>query len=242
MDLVNAFPIYGDRPTVIDGAILLVQLDKVFDGNLLEIERLFVFNDRNQNTFPLFVELSDRILVPHRTVYLIFALLHPILHKDLFDSETRRRSKELEAVRAKQAFEGAHFEYSPNLTDKIRASLEIDGLATAKRLMLVIEVKGWGIGRYFEHKERQEWLVRDLQGIVDGWKYSTIDGKERKKPKVSLLEKIEFVKENMAIWGFDPHDYDSVKGIIVIKDYPPIGEYKGIRIISVEDIHKLAES
>ncbi|MGA2785399.1 MAG: hypothetical protein ABSF09_11945 [Candidatus Bathyarchaeia archaeon] len=46
----------------------------------------------------------------------------------------------------------------------------------------------------------------------------------------------------MEIWGFNPRDYDSFQGIIVIKDYPPINEYKGVRIVSVQEIDKLAGS
>ena len=165
------------------------------------------------------------------------------MHKELFDAETQRRSKELELVKAKAAFENASYVYSPNLVDKVHPSLEIDGIAVRKREMLVVEVKGWGIGTYFEHKKRQEWLIRDLKGIVDGWKFSNIAGEERKQKKVSLLEKIEFVEKNMRIWGFDHSNYDSVEGAIVIKDYPPISLYKGIKILSVEDVPKLfAES
>lgn len=239
MDIVKDFPVNEDRPTVVDGALLRVQLDKVFDGNLIEIERIFVFTEENQGTFPLFVELDDRVLIPQVTTYLIFLLLHPILHRELFRAETERRSKELESVKVKEAFEKAGFRYYPNLTDKVHASLEIDGIATRKREMYVIEVKGWGINTYFEQKERQAWLIRDIQGIVDGWKFSTIDGIERKVQKVSLLEKIEFAKQNMTRWGLNPNDYDSVTGVIVIKDYPPIGEYKGVKVISVEEIAQL---
>jgi len=182
--------------------------------------------------------MADRVLIPHHTAYVIYLLLHPILHKDFFDAETQRRSKELEVIKAKAAFESAGFVYHLNLTDKTHPSMEIDGIAVRKREMLVVEVKGWGIGTYFEHKERQEWLIRDLKGIVDGWKYSTIAGEERKERKVSLLEKIKFVTRNMLIWGFDPGNYDSVEGAIVIKDYPPISLYNGIKIVSVEDVHK----
>ncbi len=243
MDLVKLFRMYLDRPTIRPLYVLGFQLSKVFGGSLSEIESVFVFSEKNQDTFPLFVEMADRVLIPHQTAFVIFLLLHPILHKELFDAETQRRSKELELIKARAAFEDAGFVYYTNLTDKIHASIEIDGIAVRKREMLVVEVKGWGIGTYFEHKERQEWLIRDLKGIVDGWKYSKIAGEEREQRKVSLLEKIEFVRRNMRIWGFDPTTYESVEGIIVIKDYPPISLYKGIKILSVEDVPRVfAES
>jgi hypothetical protein len=202
-----------------------------------------VFCEENQSTFPLFVELEGRVLVPHATAYLVSRLLYPIVHKELFDAETERRSKELEMVRVVEAFSEAGYRYCSNLTDKKQPSMQIDGIAMRNREMWVVEVKGWRTGRYFEHRKRQDWLVRDLRGIIDGWKYSTIRGTQRREKKVSLLEKLEFVKRNMSIWGFDPSNYDSVEGAIAIKDYPPISLYKGIKILSVEDVPKLfAES
>src|SRR5208282_383008 len=231
MDLVNAFPIFTDKPTIVEGALLRVEMDKIFDGNLIEIEKALVFNQNNQETFPLLVELNDQVLIPHRTAYLVFAFLHPFLHKDLFNAETERRSKELEANKTKLAFESAGFRYYPNLTDKKKATLEIDGIAIVGRTMYVVEVKAWGMKTFFEHKEGQQRLERDLRGVVDGYKYSTIDGQPRTERIVSLQEKIQFVERNMEIWGLDPRDYDSFKGIIVIKDYPPINEYKGVRIV-----------
>jgi hypothetical protein len=239
MEVTNAFTMYTDRPTVIDGALFRVALDKVFDGNLAEIEKTLVFSESNQQTFPLFVELNDRILVPHRTAYIVFLLLHPLMHKDIFNAETENRSKEMEGVKAKLAFESAKFDYLPHLTDKKNATLEIDGIATRGRTMCVVEVKGWGIGTYFEHKERQEWLIRDLQGIVDGYKYSTIDGITRSESIVSLTTKVQFVKENMGKWGFRSRDYDVVKGIIVMKDYPPIDTYKDVMIISLQKVGEI---
>lgn len=56
----------------------------------------------------------------------MFLLLHSLLHKDIFNQEIERRSKELESVKAKLAFESANFS---NLTDKKNATLEIDGIA-----------------------------------------------------------------------------------------------------------------
>jgi hypothetical protein len=167
---------------------------------------------------------------------LVSRLLYPIVHKELFDAETEKRSKELEMVGVVEAFNEAGYRYSSNLTDKRQPSMEIDGIAARNRKLWVVEVKGWRTRRYFEHRKVQEEQVRDLRGIVDGWKYSTIGGTMRSEKKVSLLEKLEFVKRNMSMWGFRQEDYDSVNGLVIIRDYPPMSEYEGVRIISLNDI------
>jgi hypothetical protein len=236
----NRFRIFEKSPTIVDPAMFRVWLDRIFDNNLIEIEKLFVFCEENQSTFPLFVELDDRVFIPHATAYLVSRLLYPVVHKELFDAETEKRSKELEMVRVVEAFSEAGYEYSSNLTDKKQPSMQIDGIATRNRNLWVVEIKGWRTRRYFEHRKIQEWLARDLMGIIDGWKYSTIGGTQRREQKVSLLEKLEFVKKNMNIWEFKQEDYDTVKGVIIIRDYPPMTEYKGVKITSVNEVGSLS--
>ena len=58
--------------------------------------------------------------------------------------------------------------------------------------------------------------------------------------KVSLLEKLEFVKRNMSIWGFRQEDYDAVNGVIIIRDYPVMSEYEGVKIRSVNEVGSLS--
>ena len=236
MAFANVFQMPQKSPAIVDSGMFRVWLDRIFDNNMIEIERLFVFCEENQSTFPLFVELEDRVLVPHATAYLVSRLLYPIVHKELFDAETERRSKELEMVRVVEAFSEAGYRYYSNLTDKKQPSMQIDGIAIRNREMWVVEVKGWRTRRYFEHRKRQDWLVRDLRGIIDGWKYSTIGGTQRREKKVSLLEKLEFVKSNMSIWGFRQENYDAVNGVVIIRDYPPMSEYEGVKIQSVNEV------
>ena len=240
MAFANIFPTPEKSPAVVDSAMFRVWLDRAFDSNLIEIERLFVFCEGNQTTFPLFVELGDQVLVPHATAYLVSRLLYPIVHKELFDAETVRKSKELEMMKVGEAFNRAGFGYCSNLTDKKQPSMQIDGMATRNRELWVVEVKGWRTRRYFEHRKNQDELARDLRGVIDGWKYSTIEGIQRREKKVSLLEKMEFVKRNMSIWGFRPEDYDAVNGVIIIKDYPPMTEYHGVKIRSVNEVGTLS--
>lgn len=54
------------------------------------------------------------------------------------------------------------------------------------------------------------------------------------------MEKLEFVKRNMSIWGFKQEDYDTVNGVVIIRDYPPISEYEGVKIRSVNEIGSLS--
>jgi len=238
--VANIFQMPEKSPAIVDSGMFRVWLDRIFDNNLIEIERLFVFCEENQSTFPLFVELEDRVLVPHATAYLVSRLLYPIVHKELFDAETERRSKELEMVRVVEAFSEAGYRYHSNLTDKKQPSMQIDGIAMRNRELWVVEVKGWRTRRYFEHRKIQDWLARDLRGIIDGWKYSTIGGTQRREKKVSFLEKLDFVKRNMSIWGFRREDYDAVNGVIIIRDYPPMSEYEGVKIRSVNEVGSLS--
>jgi hypothetical protein len=242
MAFVDIFTTPQNSSAIVDGGMFRVWLDRIFDDNLIEMEKIFVFCEENQNTFPLFVELEDRILVPRATTYMISRLLYPIVHKELFDAETEKRSKELEMTKVVEAFSQAGYRYFSNLTDKKHPSMEIDGIATRNREMWVVEVKGWGIKTYFEHKERQDWLMRDLKGVIEGWKYTTIGGTQRREKKVSLSEKVKFVKKNMSIWGFRQDDYDTVNGVIVIRDYPPTRECAGIQIRSVNEVGALSET
>jgi len=56
----------------------------------------------------------------------------------------------------------------------------------------------------------------------------------------SLNEKISFVRNNMSIWSFNPKDYDVINGIIIMRGFPPINEYKGIQILSINDVENLS--
>jgi hypothetical protein len=38
--------------------------------------------------------------------------------------------------------------------------------------------------------------------------------------------------------GFDPNVFKVVKGLVVIEDFPLINEYKGVRIIGLQDVTK----
>ena len=159
--------------------------------------------------------------------------MHTIFYKDLFDKETQRRSKEFEKTEVKKRFESIGWNYFTNPTEGKVSHIKIDGIATSNRELVVIECKGWRLIRpFFEYEKIQEYLVRDLEGIVDGKKYT----KEVLKEIPSFLEIISFVKEKGEVLGFNPNDYDNIKGIIIMRGFPPINKYREISIISIKEI------
>ena len=87
--------------------------------------------------------------------------------------------------------------------------------------------------------ELHDYLERDLKGMVDGIKYTAKKGRLVGKKIPSLLDKIQYVTSNMQRHGFDPVEYRIVQGVILIEDFPPINEYKGIKIIGLGDVQSL---
>ncbi len=234
MDLVNSYQLYRGIETVTGVSEFVTRAKKHFGMKEEDVVQYLIFSERSPTCFPLFVALGDTIHISHRTSFLIYIFLHAVLHRDLFMEETVRRSREFEKHEVRKEFERLGWHYYPNLKDKRKSpSLEIDGLAaTYERKMLVVECKGWTIRPFYEHKATQDYLIRDLEGIVDGKKYTS--GNPERIP--SLIHKLEFVRRNMSLWGFDPKDYGTVDGMIVMRGYPPIDEYKGFRILSISEL------
>ena len=232
MDFVNSYLMNEDLLTHTSVSEFNERAGKHFGVQGKKTKDTLLFCERSQNSFPLFPLINGRVYISHRTAYLVYVLMHAIIYKDLFNRETEKRSKEFEKAEVKIAFESIGWKYFPNKTDKKQSSLEIDGITTFERKMLVIECKGWYLYPYYEYKSRQSYLERDIRGIVDGEKFT--GGKPTKIP--SLNEKVEFVKANMTKWGFIPKDFDEVTGLIVLRSFPPVREYKGFKIISIKEI------
>jgi hypothetical protein len=240
MDLANGFALVRDYITVTPSSEFELALTRVFAERMREAKGALLLSETNETVFPLFVLLDDHVFISHRTSFLIYLLLHPIIFKGYFDSETARRSKELETSRTRGAFEKAGFVYVPDVKDNDKnPSLQIDGLAGKEGVVFVVEVKSWGLTTFYEHKNKHQYLERDLKGVVDGIEYTTKDDKLCEKKIPSLLEKIKYVENKMHDHGFDPTVFQVVKGVIVVEDFPPLDEYKGIRMIGLQDISKL---
>jgi len=241
MEFVNQFPLINSVFTSSEVGDFLERLQRSFPGRRSKVlEKAFVFGETNSRIFPLFVRLGNLVYISHRTAFVVYLLLHPILYKERFDLETSRRSLEMERREAQENFEKAGFTYSPGLKDNPKKPrLEIDGIATRGATMYVVECKGWDLKPLYDHEWRQKDLERDLRGIVDGVKYERKDGQLKSERKVSLLEKVRFAEENMKIWSFDSESFSEVRGLIVIKASPPIQEYKGVKILPINQIPAL---
>ncbi len=240
MEVANSFALVEGVATVTPLHEFRAALKRYFGSHAWAAEPLLLFSRRNTATFPLFILLDGQVFISHRTAFLIYAFLHPILMKEYYDKETAQLTKQLESGKAREEFERAGFRYVPNVLDRPKnPHMEIDALAGRNGVLLVVEVKGWGLTPFYEHKNKHEYLERDLKGIVDGIKYTTKNGKLTQKKATSLFEKIEYATKNMQKHGFDPVEFKAIYGIIVIEDFPPINEYKGVRIVGLEDVSKL---
>ena len=236
MDFVNSYQMYDGTLSFTTATEFIARAKTKMNIEEGEALQLLVFSEKGASNFPMFISINDTVCISHRTSFLIYILMHAIFYKELFDKETEKRSKAFEKEEVRKDFESIGWTYSPNATDKKQQSIEIDGIATYKRKMLVVECKGWQpIRPFFEYEKMQEYLIRDIKGIVDGQKFT--HGKPKTIP--SLIEKVSFAKKKMSIWGFDSKDYDEINGIVVVRGYPPIDEYKGIQILSVSDIQEM---
>jgi hypothetical protein len=235
-DLAKGYVVARDSITITSLSSFRDAIRHVFKSKNVEAESILLFTANNTDTFPLFPLLEGNVFISHTTAFIIFLFLHPILLKKAYDNETTRRTKQLETEKAKEAFERAGFRYVPNVTDRPKnPRLEIDGVAGKNGVLLVVEVKGWGLTPFYEHKSKHEYLKRDLKGIVDGLKYTEKEGKNIPR----LLDKIQYIRDNMGKLGFDPAEFKEVKGIIVIEDYPPMEEYRGVKIVGLQDIPRI---
>lgn len=241
MEFVNSFAIMEGCATVCNTKEFMASAEQFFRQRSGILAKILLFDETNPSIFPLFVRVRkdslDYVFISHAFSHFIYIMLHAVLRKDLFNAETEQRSKEFEKNVVKKEFEKNSFAYRANLVDNIsKPSLEIDGIATKEDKLYVVECKGWRLPPRVEESIKRDEQIRDLQGIVDGVKYTTKNGKRITQKKKSLLEKVEFVNKNMYLWSFERKNFSTIQGLIVIMDYPLISEYKGIKIISVKDI------
>jgi uncharacterized Zn finger protein (UPF0148 family) len=234
MNLVNSYPMNERQLYHTSLSEFITRAQKYLDIEPKKVRELLIFSEKNTQAFPIFLAVNGRVYISHRATFLIYILLHAIVYKSLFDEETVKRSKEFEKQEVKSIFQSIGWTYLPNKTDRKKASIEIDGIATFGRKMVIIECKGWKLKPFFEYKMQQDHIIRDIKGIVDGEKYT-----HRKPKKIpSLLQKIDFVKANMSTWGLNNKDFDIIEGLIVLRSFPPISEYKGIHVLSIKDVAK----
>lgn len=231
----------------------------------LDQKRLYrdlVFSFNNQSIFPLFVELEDikfdenkqplkngsYISISLSLLYVITLFYYSVHYNNLFNEETQLLSANFEKVEIPRRFYDNGFNVRMNLK-KHKNSLEIDTIAWNNDILFVVETKIWDVKPFFEHRNVHEYRKRDLEGIVDGTKYT------REKPKriPNLIEKVTYVEQHIqdilskyhSIDEFPDHktvDYNNIKeikGLIVTRSYPPIKSYKNVIIIGLNEIQDL---
>ncbi len=238
----------NDTLTISPTHLFVEKASKYFGVTKSEAKRLLVFDVNNRSICPIFVrfrneKLRDCVGISKDFCRFIYTILHSIITKDLFDNETVRLSKEFENEKVKAEFERNGYIYVSNITDKRKATLQIDGLAVKSKKCYVVECKGLRLKRLMDEPETLNYTIRDLKGYVLGKEYNTNKDRqtvERDKP--SLISKLEYVKQNVrvlgATYGFDA-DINDFEGVIVTMSHPPINGFKGVKILSVDQISGL---
>lgn len=201
----------------------------------------FVFSKENQNIFPLYLELDKIVHISLDFTYFMDLFYYSFYYKELFNQETQRLSDIFEKEIVPKTFRKNGFEVATNITDTPKnPNLEIDSIALNDNLLYVIETKMWGIKKFYDHKKIHEFMKRDLEGIVDGKKYTTKNGELTIKDIPSLRLKIEYVKDNLkSICPKHHENITEIRGLIITKSHPPINLYKNIAIISSNYINNL---
>lgn len=204
-----------------------------------EIYKSLVFSDINQNIFPFIIEINEKIIISPDFLNLMKLYYIPVYEKKLFNEETQKRSIHFEEEEVPNKLRQNGFKVKNDKKDRKKNKLQIDSIARKGNKVYVIETKLWDMGILFMRKETHIYRERDIKGIVDGVKYSNGKDDIIKTKKPSLLMKIEYVKENLKNLCPDHEKITSVEGLIITRSYPPIKEYKGVKVISLEEISNL---
>jgi hypothetical protein len=235
----------GDVIMVCPTKEFMTRASKYFDLPENQIKKTMLFDVNNKFIFPLFVRfriegLGDNVCITKDFSRFIYTILHAIITKQFFDDETVRVSKDFENNKVQAKFQEYGYLYLPNILDKKKASLQIDGIAIKNQTCYIVECKGRRFPRLIDEPETIEHIIRDLKGIVLGKEYSTKRGQIIERDKPSILNKIEFVKQNIVTLGlkydFDCHSITVFKGLVITIDNPPIPKFNGIEMKSIYQI------
>ena len=138
LEFISTFTSFEDNTITVSPTHKFIKhASNYFDMPLTDVKKLLVFDDNNKSICPLFVRFRDRTLgdivcITKDFSRFIYTILHSILAKDLFEIETVRLSKDFESVKVKTEFERNGYVYRTNITNKKKATLQIDGLAIKK--------------------------------------------------------------------------------------------------------------
>lgn len=235
MRFINeTFPRHDTALTEDDTDPFLNRCRKFFRKSLPVVRKILLFEQENPDVFPLFLRIKwtrDSVFLSQAFIAIMYILLHAVITKDLFDIESSKRGKMFED-KIKARFEELGFKFLPNVKDKpVNHTLEIDGIAIKDDYCFVIEDKNYRLPPIVESSETKKIMIDDLKGIVDGYKRTTVNGQRVEKQVKSLPEKMEFVKNNLNVFGLDAVSKDKIFGLIVTQNYPLLSNYKRIKII-----------
>jgi hypothetical protein len=240
LDLVKSFKGHSGMMNLSSEKDFKAIIKKVFAGHREGIIlRNLLFSKENQSIFPFFAKIDNNILTSTKFITLMSLYYFPIYYKSEFDSEIAKRGNDFEKKEVPDKLNELGFSTHSPITDKKKSTLEIDCLAWKDGILYVIECKIWDIKKLFEHRNIHQYRIRDLQGVVDGKSYSMKNGVQVEKDKPSLSDKIVFIKENLQKYCPDYKLIKEIKGLIITKSYPPMKEYKGIRMIAYDELPSL---
>lgn len=237
---INQFPFDSRGISTWDTNNFLVKCKQFFKKDLKLLRTILLFEDNNPQAFPLFVRIKnnehDFVCISQAFAIFIYILLHAIITKKIFKTETDARGRQFEIV-VQQRFEELGFAYVPNIVDNPKhCTIEIDGIAVRGEICYVIECKKPRLPPLVEANESRKIMIEDLKGIVDGFKRVLKKGERVTEPRPSLPDKMAYVKSNMNSFGIDMQNVEIIQGLIVSMDYPFMDKYKGIHIFSLNEI------
>lgn len=207
----------------------------IFKKDIKTLRKLLLFEESNPDIFPCFMKITNSlkkiVLIDYKLCNIMFYILHAIIIKKSFDEETARRGKEFEN-RPNELFKKYGFKYFKN--KGIKNKIEIDGIAVKDNFCFIIEVKGKMLPILFMDQKTREKLIRDVKGVVDGYKYT----KRSEKKIPSMMDKIEYVKENYK--EFEILDRHKIKfcGIVVLRFYQWIPGHNGVKFMTDDELEE----
>lgn len=206
-----------------------------FKKNAKILRQILLFEESNLDTFPLFVKIihdgKSWIYTDTNLCLIVFFLLHTIILKNEYDQETARRGMEFEKI-PKKIFKKNGFDYFEN--HKVKNKIEIDGIAIKDNYCFVIEIKGKKVPNLTLEKKIRETLIRDAKGIVDGWEYTG----EKKKKKRSMIERVQYVKNNSEKFRIKNKNKMNFHGIVVTRFYQGIPKHNKIKFVTDDELEK----
>ncbi|MEN7982115.1 MAG: hypothetical protein ABFQ65_01565 [Nanoarchaeota archaeon] len=221
------------------------QFKRVIRTKFRDLDKNVIYNNlvmtpENREVFPFFINVDNHLLISHNFIRQMGLFYYPFFYTEFFSKAIEKRSNDFEKIHVPEKLSEIGFKVIPDYSDKKNASLQIDQIAWKDGTLYVIETKVWDLKPYFEHRRVHGHRERDLKGVVDGKKYSYIDGKERIEDIPSLLEKIRHVEENLSDICEDYSQIKEVKGIVITKSHPTIKNYKDVRFIGFRNLKDIS--